>query len=126
MTETANTTSYVIQKHTTDDDVHWDLMIERDGVLATWRVGVSPKQMLCNTLTITKIHDHEMRFLTYQGPVNKGTGDVTIADKGICVINQWTDNRITGFFDGDKLNTQFQMDHLAADEWQLKRLPLSQ
>jgi len=74
---------FVVQEHTTPEGVHWDLMLEQDGVLATFRLEHEPTHCLTHEVRAEKILDHPMRFLTYEGPVQKGTGKVRLADSGV-------------------------------------------
>ncbi len=80
-------TEYVIQRHSLPDQVHWDLMIASGQALRTYRVFIPPEEMADNPATLEPIFDHPRRFLTYEGPVNKGRGSVQIADKGIVTIS---------------------------------------
>ena len=73
---------YVILKHTTAKEVHFDFMLESEGVLSTWRISVRPDDLKTTPARAEKIFDHPIKFLSYEGAVNKGTGNVTTADKG--------------------------------------------
>lgn len=73
---------FVIQQHTTPDGVHWDLMLEMDDCLWTWRLNVPPTEIKNKPISAERIHDHPLRFLTYEGPVQNNTGKVKITDKG--------------------------------------------
>lgn len=80
---------FVIQQHTASDGIHWDLMLETDGTLWTWRLNTPPAEIKSEPIDAERIHDHPLRFLTYEGPVQNNTGHVQIADKGTytqCVI----------------------------------------
>ena len=73
---------FVVQEHTTTEGVHWDLMLEQGDVLTTFRLEEEPAQALLHEVRAVKIFDHPLRFLTYEGPVQKGTGKVRIVDSG--------------------------------------------
>ena len=73
---------FVIHEHTTPDGVHWDLMLEMDDCLWTWRLNTPPAEIKDEPIPAERIHDHPLRFLTYEGPVQNNAGQVTIADKG--------------------------------------------
>lgn len=77
---------FVIQQHTTPDGVHWDLLLEMDDCLWTWRLNTPPAEIKNQPIGAERIHDHPLRFLTYEGPVQNNTGRVTIADKGTYTI----------------------------------------
>jgi hypothetical protein len=73
---------FVIQEHETADGVHWDLMLEQDDALTTFRLEEPPEQVLVHPVRAEKIFDHPLRFLSYEGPVQKGTGRVHIVERG--------------------------------------------
>jgi len=73
---------FVIQEHETADGVHWDLMLEQDDVRTTFRLEEPPEQVLVHPVRAEKIFDHPLRFLSYEGPVQKGTGRVHIVERG--------------------------------------------
>jgi hypothetical protein len=68
---------------------HWDLMLERNGVLMTWRLPTLPaawqddqKQDAEVQLTAERIADHRLAYLDYEGPVSGNRGHVTRQDHG--------------------------------------------
>ncbi|BBO32155.1 DNA polymerase ligase N-terminal domain-containing protein [Lacipirellula parvula] len=63
---------------------HWDLMLERDGVLLTWNLLQLPVAWGGDAATIeaTRIADHRIAYLNYEGPVSGGRGTVTRVDQG--------------------------------------------
>ena len=65
---------FVIQEHTTADSAHWDLMLESGDILQTWRLSKNPDEIVNQSAEAVKIFDHPLKFLTYEGPVNKGKG----------------------------------------------------
>ena len=75
---------FVVQEHETADGVHWDLMLESasGGSLTTFRLEEPPEQALGRPVRAEKIFDHPLRFLSYEGPVQKGTGRVHIVERG--------------------------------------------
>jgi len=122
MSENENTIRFVIQKHSKGSDVHWDLMIELDSTLATWRINVRPEELMGKTIAAEKIFDHELRFLIYEGPVNNGKGTVCIADSGRCDIQINHGDRITGTFDGKYLKGRFCLKQIQDQIWELSCL----
>ncbi len=73
---------FVVQEHTTPQGVHWDLMLEAGDTLMTFRLPEPPENATHHALRVERIFDHAPRFLTYEGPVQKGTGNVRIVDRG--------------------------------------------
>ena len=59
---------------------HWDLMLERGGALRTWALDAEPRGS-CQ-LTATRLGDHRLEYLGYQGEVSGGRGVVERVDEG--------------------------------------------
>jgi hypothetical protein len=91
----SQTKQFVIQEHTTPDGVHWDLMLEMDDCLWTWRLNTPPAEIKDEPIPAERIADHDMRFLTYEGPVQNNTGHVKIVDKGTYTIHKKNDIKLT-------------------------------
>ncbi|MGA2093358.1 MAG: DNA polymerase ligase N-terminal domain-containing protein [Sedimentisphaerales bacterium] len=74
---------FVVQRHERQNEpTHWDLMLETGYFLETYRIGEPPEQWGSNPIEAVRIFDHPLKFLTYEGSVNKGKGSVKIADSG--------------------------------------------
>ena len=116
------TRKFVVQQHTTADSVHWDLMLESGNCLQTWRLEKNPEEVMNSSAAATKIFDHPLKFLTYEGPVNKGEGRVRIADTGICQILQENNENIELNMSGQILKGKFTLTHVKDDQWQFSSL----
>ncbi len=59
---------------------HWDLMLEDQGVLLTWRLDADP----CSDVPrgAIPLPDHRLLYLEYEGPVSNQRGTVTRWDSG--------------------------------------------
>jgi hypothetical protein len=113
---------FVIQKHLTPVGGHWDLMLQIEDTLWTWRLHHSPEHIQDTPIAAEKIADHPLRFLTYEGPVQNDTASVKIVDKGNFRIPKQTENQIEFETDGKILSGQFQL-HLEQDDiWSLLRI----
>jgi hypothetical protein len=60
--------------------VHWDLMLEADGVLRTWRLLAAPAAD--RIIGAEALPDHRLHYLEYEGPVSGGRGKVIRWDGG--------------------------------------------
>ena len=116
---------FVVQEHTTPEGIHWDLMLEQDGSLITFRLEDPPAYWLtrsgeaCPPRTAIRIFDHPMRFLTYEGPVQKGTGKVRIADRGQYELRQQNDRLLNFHLHGALLRGSFTLTRTEGDQWRL-------
>jgi hypothetical protein len=108
---------FVIHKHSTDGDTHWDLMLETENALQTFRLNLSPQQILQTPALAEKIHDHPLKFLTYQGPVQNGKASVKIVDSGTYNIVHQTNEKIELNLTGQILNGKFTLIRIHKVKW---------
>jgi hypothetical protein len=60
--------------------LHWDLMLEEDGRLRTWRLLGKPQAGA--VVEAESLPDHRIEYLDYEGPVSGGRGSVHRLDAG--------------------------------------------
>jgi hypothetical protein len=110
---------YVIQQHTRGGETHWDLMLEHGDILKTWRLAAAPQQIGSEPIPAEKIVDHDVKFLTYQGPVNNGQGSVRIVDEGTIETLDETKETIRLHLLGKILSGEFVLEHIKQNQWRL-------
>ncbi|WP_157002789.1 ATP-dependent DNA ligase [Agromyces laixinhei] len=93
---------FVIQEHRARR-LHFDLRLERDGVLKSWAVpkGV-PESSGTNHLAV-QTEDHPMEYAAFEGTIPKGeygAGAMTIWDAGTYAAEKWRDDEIIIDVDG--------------------------
>ncbi|UUO05575.1 hypothetical protein M4951_19630 [Blastopirellula sp. J2-11] len=62
------------------DASHYDLMLEADGELRTWRLGAKPDML--RPVQGQPIAPHRLAYLDYEGEVSGDRGSVTRMDRG--------------------------------------------
>ena len=112
---------FVIQQHSSGTDVHWDFMLQIGDSLQTYRLDKSPQELIQTPAGAVKIFDHPLKFLTYQGPVNKGRGNVRIADSGTYEMLHQSDNQLVMDLNGKILKGKFTLSHIEGDNWQFAK-----
>jgi len=117
-----DTQKFVIQKHSKADSVHWDLMFEAGTVLETYRLDLPPEKLTSQPNTAIKIFDHPLKFLTYQGSVNKGLGTVEIADYGIYTPLTANAKQQELLLQGKILKGKFRLTLIEKDKWEFKKI----
>ena len=97
--------SFVIQEHHARH-LHYDLRLERDGVLKSWAV---PRGIPANPgekhLAVA-VEDHPLEYGTFEGEIAKGeygAGTVTIWDSGTYDTKHWDDKKIEVMLHGNRL-----------------------
>jgi bifunctional non-homologous end joining protein LigD len=116
------TLKFVIQKHTKEGLVHWDLMFEAGTVLETYRLDLPPENLSSQTNTAIKIFDHPLKFLTYQGSVNKGLGSIEIADSGTYTPLTANSKQQELLLQGKILKGNFRLTLIEKDKWEFKKI----
>ncbi|WP_077023729.1 DNA polymerase ligase N-terminal domain-containing protein [Fuerstiella marisgermanici] len=79
--------------------LHWDLLMERDGALASWRL-LQP--VVCGQwIDAEVLPDHRMMYLDYEGPVSRDRGSVKRIAGGtfrqLTAVTGPTDSTTTSF-----------------------------
>ena len=97
-----NDPKYVIQRHERQGQAaHWDLMLEAGEGLKTYRIDMPPEKWGNKPIEAEKIFDHDLKFLSYEGSVNKGKGKVKIEEKGTYKILEKDENMMRIELEGD-------------------------
>ena len=112
---------FVIQEHSADSGTHWDLMLETRDILQTYRLDKLPSNDPCHKINAIKIFDHPLKFLTYQGPVNKGKGRVEISHAGTYQITNQDSGLIELQLFSRTLNGTFILTQITNDQWQFTK-----
>jgi len=108
---------FVVQEHTTAEGGHWDLMLEQGDVLTTFRLEEAPGAVSDHAVAAEKIFDHPLRFLTYEGPVQQGAGQVHIVDRGACRLLTCSETAIVMELAGDVLQGGFELTRTEESRW---------
>lgn len=91
MTEEAASGRFVVLEHRWDG-VHWDFMLESRGTLRTWSVD-APIEIGIE-LPARALPDHRLAYLSYEGPVSGGRGEVRRVDSGTYLALEWSEERV--------------------------------
>jgi hypothetical protein len=65
-----------------------------------------------------KIVDHTLKFLVYEGPVQKGTGSVRLVDMGRYRSTHRDGDLIELRLAGQVLTGEYALTHLGGDDWE--------
>jgi bifunctional non-homologous end joining protein LigD len=115
---------FVIQEHHARS-LHWDLRLERDGVLVSWAVprGLPPDPNVNHLAVHTE--DHPMEYAEFSGEIPKGEyggGSMTIWDHGSYQTQKWTDREVMVVLDGDRVQGRFVLFQTDGKNWMVHRM----
>lgn len=110
---------FVILHHCEKTGEHWDLMLEREGVLLTWRLLAEPRSRDALPIEAQRIADHRLAYLDYEGPLTRDRGTVRRVDSGQVLSLQQREDRCTFVLHGDRVRGEFQLVRVR-DHWMLE------
>ena len=87
---------FVIQEHHASR-LHWDLRLERDGVLVSWAVPKGVPETTSRNHLAVMTEDHPLEYATFEGEIPRGeygAGTMTIWDAGVYDLEKWRDDEI--------------------------------
>lgn len=110
---------YVVQEHHARR-LHWDVRLERDGVLASWAVPKGPPTDTAHNRLAVRTEDHPLEYLDFHGVIPKGeygAGEMTIWDSGTYVTEKWREDEVIVGMRGERLNGRYALIRTRGDQW---------
>ena len=121
---------FVIQQHHARA-LHWDLRLEREGVLVSWAVPRGmPRDQVRNHLAV-HTEDHPMEYLTFAGDIPAGEyggGRMVVYDTGTYETEKWKPDEVMVTLHGDKVSGRYVLfrtskgDAPGREEWMVRRM----
>src|SRR5688572_17368158 len=110
---------FVIQEHHARR-LHWDLRLERNGVLVSWAVPKGlPTDRKANHLAV-QTEDHPMEYANFAGEIPQGEyggGTVGIWDKGTYELQTWTDDEVKFVLHGERAHGRYVLIRTRGQDW---------
>jgi bifunctional non-homologous end joining protein LigD len=114
---------FVIQEHHARS-LHWDLRLERDGVLVSWALPKGlPESPDQNHLAV-HTEDHPLEYATFEGEIPKGEyggGQMTIWDHGVYDTEKWTEKEVKFVLHGTRASGDFVLFQTKDRNWMIHR-----
>ena len=102
---------FVIQEHHASR-LHWDLRLERDGVLKSWAVPKGPPEERGIRRLAVQTEDHPVEYADFQGSIPEGEyggGTISLWDVGTYETEKWREGEIIVRLRGLKLVDRYCM-----------------
>jgi len=116
---------FVVQEHAARS-LHWDLRLERDGVLVSWAVPKGPPLKPGIRRLAVRTEDHPLEYLSFEGeipPGQYGAGTVEIWDTGHYAPAKWREGEEVIFAVlGRKMQGGYALIHTDGDHWLLLKM----
>lgn len=106
------TGKFFVQEHHARNQ-HWDLRLEKNGVLESWAVPKNPSSATTkHKLLAVKVEDHPISYGNFEGKIpegNYGAGTVKVWDKGKYNAEKFTPKEILADFSGKRLKGRYNL-----------------
>jgi bifunctional non-homologous end joining protein LigD len=114
----SNALIYSVQEHHASH-LHYDLRLERGGVLKSWAVPKGIPTDGSRRLAIA-VENHPLDYAFFEGEIPKGqygAGAVKLWDRGTYTVIKWTDKEIEIRIDGNKIKGVYALIRIANKNW---------
>ncbi len=107
--------------------LHWDLRLERDGVLVSWAIPNGIPADPQHNRKAVHVEDHPLDYIDFAGTIpagNYGAGEISIWDRGTYECEKWSPGKVTVVFHGDQLNGRYALFRAGKTEkdWMIHRM----
>ncbi len=103
--------SFVVHEHHARH-LHYDLRLERDGVLKSWAVPKGIPGATGEKHLAVHVEDHPLEYGTFEGTIPEGeygAGTVSIWDSGTYDTLVWKEDKVEVIFHGNRLHGRYAL-----------------
>lgn len=100
--------------------LHWDVRLEREGVLASWAVPKGPPDSPRQNRLAVHTEDHPLEYLDFHGTIpagEYGAGEMSVWDTGTYLAEKWQDDEVIVVLSGTRLNGRYALIRTEGDQW---------
>ncbi len=119
---------FVIQEHHARR-LHWDLRLERDGVLVSWAVPKGLPESPGSNHFAARTEDHPLEYIDFHGEIPKGeygAGSMTIWDHGTYETLKWEPRKVEVALHGERLDARYALFAIGKEDepkdWMVHRM----
>jgi bifunctional non-homologous end joining protein LigD len=119
---------FVIQEHSARR-LHWDLRLERNGVLVSWAVPKGLPDTPKDNRFAAATEDHPLEYLDFEGEIPRGeygAGTMKIWDHGTYECLKWEPRKVEVALHGQRVHGRYALFPIAAGkqpkEWMIHRM----
>jgi bifunctional non-homologous end joining protein LigD len=102
---------FVIQEHSASR-LHWDLRLERDGVLVSWAIPRGLPETPKDNRFAAATEDHPLEYADFEGEIPKGeygAGAMKIWDRGTYDCLKWEPRKVEVALHGERLDARYAL-----------------
>jgi len=116
--------TFVVQEHHATA-LHWDVRLERDGVLVSWAVPKGlPLDPAKNHLA-KQTEDHPLEYASFGGNIPKGEyggGRVSVWDSGTYELEKWQEREVKFVLHGTRIEGRYVLFRTRGTDWMVHRM----
>ncbi|MEA2350287.1 MAG: bifunctional non-ous end joining protein LigD [Thermoleophilaceae bacterium] len=117
---------FVVQEHHARR-LHWDLRLERDGVLASWAIPNGIPEDPKENRKAVHTEDHPLEYIDFEGDIPKGeygAGTMKVWDSGTYECHKFREDEVIVTFHGERLTGRYVLFHAGKDpkDWMIHRM----
>jgi bifunctional non-homologous end joining protein LigD len=109
--ELSGSQRFIIQEHDATS-LHWDLRLERDGVLASWAIPKGLPEVPKQNHFAARTEDHPLEYASFEGKIPKGqygAGTMKIWDRGTYECLKWEPRKVEVALHGERLDARYAL-----------------
>jgi bifunctional non-homologous end joining protein LigD len=102
---------YVIHEHHARR-LHWDLRLERDGVLVSWAIPNGLPETPNDNRFAAATEEHPLEYLDFEGEIPKGeygAGKISVWDRGTYECLKWEPRKVEVALHGERLDARYAL-----------------
>ena len=117
---------FVIQEHSATR-LHWDLRLERDGVLVSWALPSALPLDPDRNAKAVHTEDHPLEYIDFHGEIpkgNYGAGTMSIWDQGTYEAEKFEPGKVIVTLNGERAEGKYALFRAGKDErdWMIHRM----